>query len=440
MQGARFLLVAAAALVLRLAYVLWLPVDRADRVTPDSGHYLDAMHAGLWGLPERMPLYPAYLWIVDWLTGSGSEVWPVVGQCLLDTLTCLFVAAIAARFDPRAGLPAGLAAACNPVQIVYAGFILTDTLFLFFATFALWRLVVWMDTQRPADAACAGLLMALALMVRVHVWPFALLLPVFCLVSGFRRADTARTAFSAALLAIAVVLPLAGTAVFNRVQFGHLALTTQGGEHTLYWIVPLVRETQFGVSYTEERERLYEIYSRRYPVGSHSDPFQRAEAQMGLAHEAMADVHLTAVARSWGGGMIVNLFAPALTQVPAVSRLPRASWYATPGDDPLSRLRNYLLAIEGGAFVRFLAAGLAIEIVLRVLALGGLVCLLGRSRMPLALPLLAGWAVFTLLIAGPVVAPKYRLPAEPVFCVFVGVAIARALRYSSERASPATSG
>lgn len=440
MQGARFLLVAVAALVLRLAYVLWLPVDRADRVTPDSGHYLDAMHADLWGLPERMPLYPAYLWIVGWLTGSGSEVWPVVGQCLLDTLTCLFVAAIAARFDPRAGLPAGLAAACNPVQIVYAGFILTDTLFLFFATFALWRLVVWMDTQRPADAACAGLLMALALMVRVHVWPFALLLPVFCLVAGFRRADSGRTAISAAVLAIAVVLPLAGTAVFNRVQFGHLALTTQGGEHTLYWIVPLVRETQFGVPYSEERERLYEIYSQRYPVGSHSDAFERAEAQMELAREAMIDVNLTAVARSWVGGMIVNLFAPALTQVPAVARLPRASWYATIGDDPLSRLGNYFKAVERGAFVWFLAAGLAIEIVLRVLALGGLVCLLGRSRMPLSLPMLAGWAVFTLLIAGPVVAPKYRLPAEPVFCAFVGVAVARALRYASGRASPATSG
>ncbi len=440
MQGARFLPVAVAALALRLSYVLWLPVDRADRVTPDSGHYLDAMHAALWGLPERMPLYPAYLWIVGRLTGSGDEVWPVVGQCFIDTLTCLIVAAIAARFDPRAGLPAGLVAAFNPVQIVYAGFILTDTLFLFFATFAIWRFVVWTDTMRPAEAARAGLLMALALMVRVHVWPFALLLPAFCLVVGFRRADPVRTASSAAILAVAVLLPLAGTAMINRQQSGHFALTTQGGEHVLYWIVPLVREAQFGVPYAEERERLYDIYSRRYPGGSGMDLFERTAAQTELAREAMADVKLTAILRSWTGGMFVNLFAPALTQVPAVSRLPRVSWYATVGDDPVSRLKNYFHAVEGGAFARLLAAGLAIEMVLRGLAAGGLALLLVRRRMLPALSLLAGWALFTLLIAGPVVAPKYRLPAEPVFCVFVGVVIARVFRYSSEPANPATSG
>lgn len=440
MLGARFLPVAVTALVLRLSYVLFLPVDRADRVTPDSGHYLDAMHALLWGLPERMPLYPAYLWLVGRLTGSGDEVWPVVGQCFLDTFTCLFVAAIAARFDPRAGLPAGFVAALNPVQIVYAGFILTDTLFLFFATFALWRLVVWTETMRTAEALRAGLLIAAALMVRVHVWPFALLLPVLGLAVGTWRVGFARTIPGAALLAATVLLPLAGTATINRHQFGHFALTTQGGEHVLYWIVPLVRETQFGVPYTEERERLYEIFSRRHPGGTNTDLFERAAAQSALAREAMADVAPTAVARSWIGGMIVNLFAPALTQVPAVSRLPRVSWYATPGEDPASRLKNYFHAVEGGAFARLLAAGLAIETVLRVLAVGGLALLLVRRRMLPALSLLAGWALFTLLIAGPVVAPKYRLPAEPVLCVFVGVSLARAFRYPSERASPATSG
>lgn len=438
--GVGYLPVAVAALLARLSFALWLPIDRADRVVPDSGQYLDAMHMSMWGLPERMPLYPAYLWLVSQLTGNVGELWPVLGQCLLDTGTCLTIAVMADRIYPRAGLPAGLVAAFNPVQIVYAGFILTDTLFVFFATLALWRLVVWSETLRPAEALRAGAFIALALLVRVHIWPFAVLLPAYAIFVGLRRSQLARSAMGAAILAVSVVMPLGATAVINRANFGTFALTTQGGEHVLYWIVPLLREEQFGTGYADERERLYDKFSARYPGPVGLDPFIKADAQMALAREAMEGVGISAIVRTWAKGMVVNLFAPALTQVPAVARLPRASWYATDGDSLPARLKNYFRAAEGGAFAAYLAAGLAIETILRVAALCGLFVLVLRHRMMPSLVLLACWAVFTLLIAGPVVAPKYRLPAEPVFCIFIGAAIARAFISSSARANPATSG
>jgi 4-amino-4-deoxy-L-arabinose transferase-like glycosyltransferase len=434
-----YLAVACAALSVRLAYVLWLPESRADRVTPDSGHYLDVVASPLWGLPERMPLYPAYLWLVSALTGSADELWPILGQCALDTATCLVVAAIVREFHPRAGLPAGLAAAFNPVQIVYAGFILTDTLFLFFATLALWRLVVWSRDFDPAEAWRAGAFLALALLVRVHIWPFAVLLPAYALTAGVFRARLGLAARAAAILALAAALPLAGTAAVNRASFGQFALTTQSGEHVLYWIVPLVRDAWNGAGYAEERERLYAIYSERHPGTEAIDPFRAARAQREIAREELAGVPAAAYIRAWAAGMTVNLFAPAIAQVPAVARLPRASWYATEGDGLAARLANYFAAAEGGTFAWFLAGGLAIEAGLRALALIGLATALAGRRLPWGLVLLAAWAAFTLLIAGPVVAPKYRLPAEPVFCALIGVALARYFTSSSARASPATS-
>ncbi len=434
------LAIVLAALAVRLPYVLWLPIDRADRVTPDSGHYLDVVDKLLWGLPERMPLYPAYLWLVSRLTGSSDELWPILGQCVLDAGTCLVVAAIARHFHPRAGLPAGLAAAFNPVQVVYAGYVLTDTLFLFFATLALWRLVVWSRSLSPVEAWRAGAFMALALLVRVHVWPFAVLLPAYALFVGFFRSRLGAGARGAAILAIVVALPLAGTAAVNRASSGQLALTTQGGEHVLYWIVPLLRDTQFSTGYVKERERLYESYTRRHPGTERMEPYEVSRAQMALAREALEDIRLATYVRAWSAGMAVNLFAPALTQIPAVLRLPRASWYATEGGSLFARFGNYFTAAESGGFAWFLAGGLAIEAVLRILAIAGLAVVAVRRRLPLALLLLVAWATFTLLIAGPVVAPKYRMPAEPVFCVLIGVALARAFTSSSARASPATSG
>lgn len=434
------LAIAFAALAVRLPYVLLLPVDRADRVTPDSGHYLDVVDKLLWGLPERMPLYPAYLWLVSRLTGSTDELWPILGQCFLDAGTCVAVALIARHFHPRAFLPAGLAAAFNPVQIVYAGYVLTDTLFLFFATLALWRLVIWSRRFRPAEAWRAGAFMALALLVRVHIWPFAILLPAYALFAGFLLGRLAASARGAAILAFAVALPLAGTATLNRATSGHFVLTTQGGEHVLYWIVPLLRDAQFGSGYVAERERLYDIYTERHPGSVPIASYDASRAQMAIARDALADVDLATYVRAWSAGMAINLFAPAITQVPAVLRLPRASWYATEGENLFARFVNYFTAAEGGKFAGFLAGGLAIEAVLRVLAFAGLMILLVRRRLPFALLLLAAWAIFTLLIAGPVVAPKYRMPAEPGFCVLIGVAIARALTSASARASPATSG
>jgi hypothetical protein len=52
--------------------------------------------------------------------------------------------------------------------------------------------------------------------------------------------------------------------------------------------------------------------------------------------------------------------------------------------------------------------------------------LLFRKRAAWPLLLLLAWIGYVLAIDGPIASPKYRLPLEPIFAVFTGVALARA--------------
>ncbi len=148
--GARrhpYLVIFAAALVVRLAYTLghYAAMGGAGLLMEDSAAYLDAGRAmarhgalvreargGI--LPETryMPLYPLFL-AVHMTLGGGAALWPVLSQALVDSASCVLIARLATCFDARLRLPAGLFAAINPTQVVLAGLVLTDSLFLFWS-------------------------------------------------------------------------------------------------------------------------------------------------------------------------------------------------------------------------------------------------------------------------------------------------------------------
>ena len=101
----------------------------------DSQEYLSLAASGA----EQTQVTPLYLLFLSaHMTIFGaSPLWPVLSQCGLDAITCVTIAALASTLDRRLAIPAGLAAAVNPVQIVMAALVLTETLFIFFAALAL---------------------------------------------------------------------------------------------------------------------------------------------------------------------------------------------------------------------------------------------------------------------------------------------------------------
>jgi hypothetical protein len=394
------LLVFVAALVLRLGYVGLVHDGTRSLLQPDSELYLtlgrDLIETGgfnrVTGLgvepeTERVPGYPA--WIAAFRVVVGEDaLWPVLGQATLDAATCVVIV------------------------------VLTDSLFL--AVFALWLLAGVRLLQRPsvAGALGCGALLGLATLVRAAT---QFLPPVFALVVfwGAWRAG-ARPVRAAGLALLALMGSLAVTAPYalrNVTAYGHLALTSQGGTHALFWVVPAAREFAEGVPFAITQNDMALSRDRAYPARS-ANPFVESYHAMAVARAAMTEMGVVALARAWVSGAVINLAAPSVFAVPPVQRMERPSFYATPGDGLMGKLVAYVRATGNAAVLALLFGGAALTAATRLVQLVGLVAVRRRLAEPSWLFLLIV-AAYVLAITGPVTGVKYRLPLEPILTVLM---------------------
>jgi 4-amino-4-deoxy-L-arabinose transferase-like glycosyltransferase len=171
----------ALALAVRVATVLllhglWGP---EALLIEDSDNYRIAATAGL-RHADVMPAYLAFLRVFETAFGPGV-LWPVLGQAMVDSLTCVAIAGTAGTLAPRLAAPAGLLAALNPTQLVMTSLVLTDSLFFFFCALALWGVLAWLRQPRWWLALAVGLALGLGILTRVMLMPWALVLPILLL-------------------------------------------------------------------------------------------------------------------------------------------------------------------------------------------------------------------------------------------------------------------
>jgi hypothetical protein len=146
-----------AGLCLRLFFVLKYPANSGDTALYEQiatnwlQHHVFAMnvHDQVMPVDMRMPGYPAFLALIYALTGRTGEaarVWVMLAQVVVDLLTCLLTAGLAAlllliaydRARPQSVFTAALwLAALCPFTANYAAVPLTEVLATFFTTAAL---------------------------------------------------------------------------------------------------------------------------------------------------------------------------------------------------------------------------------------------------------------------------------------------------------------
>src|SRR5207245_11605013 len=114
------------------------------------------------GMPTAVvtPGYPLFL---TGLHGLGMKSPQAVGfvQGLLGAATCVLVAMVGPYLgDARVGAIAGLLSSFYPHLIFWTGYVLTDTLFVFFAVASLAALLWWQeDVTAQLPAGVAGVLL-----------------------------------------------------------------------------------------------------------------------------------------------------------------------------------------------------------------------------------------------------------------------------------------
>lgn len=436
MTGRAVLVVFLVALGVRLAY-LWAVYDgTSSLLQPDSPTYLllarDFIDTGgfntLTGLgvepeTERMPLY--VLWLAAFRAGVGTDaLWPVLGQAVIDALTCVLIALIARRLDPRLAWPAGLLAAINLTMIAAAGVVLTDTLFL--TLLAGWMLATVECLERPSagSAALAGLLLGLATLTRATMQFFPPLLALVLLAGALRRGHRTGRALGLAALGLgaclAVIAPLA---VRNLANFGHLALTSQGGGHALHWVMPAALELAEGIPFERGQTIMRERLAAASSVHS-ANPFVESARAMATARAAAVELGVLELAKAWLAGATVNLAAPSVFAVPPIQRLERPSFYATPGDGLLAKLVNYVTATRSRLVLALLAGSVSATLAVRAVQIVGLVTR-RRELADSAWLFLLLVAAYVVVVTGPVTGVKYRLPLEPLLTILTAAGLVR---------------
>ncbi len=434
------------ALALRLANLALLRGQDAFFAEPDTYAYWtlaaalakpEIFWSTLLSLTERMPLYPLLLGGVQSLFGDAPRAVALM-QAATDAGTCALIAALGVLLSPQIGLIAGILAALSVNLIAYSTQILTDTLFLLFFSGMLYSGALFLRNPTTRLAAIAGLAGGLSLATRPAV---AILLlaaaPTVFAIAIVRRRSLAAAGVATAVFAIAAALPISPVVIRNAVHYGTWNLTTQTGQHLAFWIVPLVTQRADGTPYLQTVERMNALIEQRTAERGETaqkNPFILDAIKVAVAREALAQLPVEALAAAWIEGMVLSLASPALLADPRVRALPRPSFYNTPGRTLLERTRAYVFD-DAGLYQVLLVAGLATTLPFLALSAIGFGMLV-RTH-PWAAVLGAGVIAYFLVLNGPVGAPKYRLPMEPVLIVLSAMPLAWMARRYGRPSQPA---
>jgi hypothetical protein len=374
-------------------------------------------------LTDRMPLYPLLLAAVQSTLGDVPRVVALI-QAVIDSGTCVLIAALGILISPLVGVLAGVIAACSVTLIVTSSQVLTETLFLFFFTLMLLMGTRFILSPNRSLALLAGLSGGMAFATRPAIALLLIAAVPLVLVVTFMRRGIVQALAAAVLFAFAAVGPIAPVLARNVIYYNTWSLSSQAAEHLASWIVPLVQQRADGTPYhmtVEHIENLYEHRLAERGLSGETNPFRLAAIKSEVAREEMAQLPLSAYVEAWLEGMLVNLGAPALLVDPRVRALPKPSLYNTPGVTLWEKTQAYVFE-HLGLYQVLLLVGVASMLPFLVLEVIGFV-MLARSS-PWAAFFAGGILAYFLLINGPVAAPKYRAPMEPVLIVLSAIPLA----------------
>ncbi len=406
----------------------------------DSGYFSEATVDGFRPETERVPFYHLFLLPFRW--AFGDTLRPVlIAQSVLDSSTCVIIALLGARLTRPTGLLAGLLAAAWPNLVIHSQLILNDSLFLFLFAGVLYFASNYLKAARLADAVIVGLLCGGAIMTR----SVALYIPISMAISApFISRKVLGTWHSGIFAGIAmlgisliVVSPLLWR---NANNYDSFQLTAQGGTHSLHWIVGYVNSLEKGKTFTEEARNIQkrhraQIQQDGIQVDS-SNPFEIAAAQVEFAKQEFSKIPPQSVLKAWLFGAALNLGTPAVVMDPRIRAHNWKSLMDSTGSSLTGRIWSFLDGNDP-IYLIWVAIGMVASTLCAALQLYGWFVLLRHAMWPAIFGVLA--IGYFLLVSGPVGAPKYRLPFEPVLIVFQAFALLNLFRRFGRGPAPSVS-
>lgn len=238
------ILVFMLAFVLRIIYILALPLDFIMKWESDAYVYkglaLNILsthsYGQIAGVPDAQnpPLYPCFLAFVYIIFGAAEKgiISVRLIQALISSFVCIIVFYIAQEiFDKKVAIFSAFLVALHPALIAYTGMHLTETLYIFILfLFILYMLRSYFDLSFKNIFLC-GLLFGLSILTRevLLLFPFFLLLGLFFL--GYRFKELIKYV---AIMLIGLAVIIGPWTIRNFVHFNKFIPVTEGGGHVLY--------------------------------------------------------------------------------------------------------------------------------------------------------------------------------------------------------------
>ena len=422
------------AAVLRVAAALpGLSSPETAFFRPDTPSYLqpalallqEGRYVGAPGETEpytlRVPGYPAFLALVFGLLGEGLRL-PVLLFCVLGALTCVPVFRVGCWFGgPAAGTAAALLIALNLTSIAHAPLYLSDTLFALAAAWMLFFFARFHFRRRLPDLWLAVLLAAAGALVRPVGLPW--IAPCLFLVLVFRRIPVRRRLIGAAGCLLIFAAVLAPWMYRNSLAGGGFRLDTNIGNTLYYHNVAALVSVVTGVPRVALRDRWIAEAEAEFAArpGRYPDEDARTRYKLARARELIA-AHKWTYLRLHFNPSILLPDAPTFCELLGLTQPGRGTLDVLHRRGVLAAARHYF-----GDRAWLLLPLLPALAVAGATYLGCLVQLgrwLRRREWFLGLFFLA-FAAYYLVLPGPVVMPRYHLPALPLMCVMAGAVWAR---------------
>ncbi|RVU36742.1 hypothetical protein EOI86_16385 [Hwanghaeella grinnelliae] len=434
------LLVTGLALVLRLINVVLMSARpdltfledakiywaTASNIADLGGFYRTIIDGTLIPETERMPLYPYMILGIRAVFGDVPTA-VLLSQAVLDTATCAIMFKMGVTYSRRAGVFAGLAAALCPGMIIFSGLLLTETVFLFFLTLAVYLGLKHLRTFHFRDALFAGLCFGLALATRSVLYPLLFCIPVcFVLIAAFQSKWREGVLGGLAFL-VAGSLCIAPLLVRNATVYDSYSLTAQTGQHMLYWVAPVVIAKAEGTPRERAIADLRAIYEQNYSertVDGIEQKFEISANKTELAFAEMSKTGVGTIVQAWLEGAIVNLSAPSIMVDPRVRELVSGSFYDQAGGTK-EKILSFLGHQKNLLYFALVAASALTLLLVNLLGAYGLITLFKRDAVTAGL--LTALILYFLLVTGPVMSPKYRLPVDPLLLLLFAVGLDRIL-------------
>lgn len=373
---------------------------------------------------ERTPIYPAFLALMK-LSTNNYPFSVVIWQAVIDSMTCLVIALIAAEFLPGLFMFGGILAAFNLTMIILSGHVLSDTLFLFFFSLSILAGLRYLKNCQLNKTILASILLGVCVLIRSVALYFLPIYLIFCIIAVWGKTKSLQKLTLHVTCAFFIFFITLGPLLYrNYKHFGHVSMVSQGGSHALYWVVPLTLHLSRGISYDEASNSSIEKLSAYLKVSGiknlPNNPFENSNLLMEVASNALLEVGLVDISKAWFFGSAINLLSPSPIMIPYVQSLKKNSFYFTDGISPFDKLMNFLKNEDNFLFTMIIVPSIIITCIFFIAQISGIFFLIKKYRdsNQLIISYVLAIVGYYLLITGPIIGVKYRLPIEPILILF----------------------